>query len=214
MSQASRNQRTLFLDLDGTLLDVQDVLHRLYRDVVVELGGAPLARAEYLRLKRDGVVELDLVARAGLASNDRYTERRSALLETEEYLLSAPAFPRTEAVLSELARQRRLVLVTLRRDEKKTLEQIERAGLARYFAAVHVAHDETKAARIRRHEADALAGAALVGDTEVDVATGKELDIVTIAVASGIRSRQALARLGPDHVVDAIDELAPLLATL
>jgi len=53
--------------------------------------------------------------------------------------------------------------------------------------------------------------AAYVGDTIEDVEMGKAAGVMTIAIAGGFSSREALERAGPDRLIESLDELADLL---
>ena len=86
--------------------------------------------------------------------------------------------------------------------------------MAQYFAETLSGHtdsstDELKACLIAQKVRDT--GGIIIGDTEADVLAGKRLSLVTIAVASGIRSRQYLQALEPDYLIDSIVALPGIL---
>ena len=53
----------------------------------------------------------------------------------------------------------------------------------------------------------------MVGDSITDVNTARAARVPVIAVSFGYRS-ETLEELGPDHVVDRLDEIPPLLGKL
>jgi phosphoglycolate phosphatase-like HAD superfamily hydrolase len=52
----------------------------------------------------------------------------------------------------------------------------------------------------------------MIGDTEADVISGKQLGMRTFAVTSGIRDQAFLADLEPDYIVGGVAEVVVLLA--
>ncbi len=53
--------------------------------------------------------------------------------------------------------------------------------------------------------------AIMIGDSDVDIATGKNAGISTCAVSWGFKSREELLALEPDYLVDNTDELLRIL---
>ena len=53
-----------------------------------------------------------------------------------------------------------------------------------------------------------------VGDSEVDICSGKELDMLTVAVTYGIRSKEFLEKLEPDFYLDNLSEIVEILENM
>jgi len=51
----------------------------------------------------------------------------------------------------------------------------------------------------------------VVGDTETDIFLGRESNLRTIVVSNGIRSREMLETLNPDHLIENISEITRLI---
>lgn len=207
----------VLLDLDGTVLDVLPRYHRLHCDAVRSAGGDPLAETEYWQAKREGVPELDLLARTGLAPEAaaRAEESRLRRIESPRYLALDRLWPWTETALDALGRLAPLVLVTLRRHPGRLGRQLGRLGLDRFFARVVAGGGdgtpEAKAGLLRDAGLGGLEGSVLVGDTEVDVASGRALGLRTIALRCGIRSPARLASWDPDHLLDDLRQVPDVL---
>lgn len=206
----------LFLDLDGTVLDVAPRYQRLHADLVTEAGGRPLPIAEYWDLKRRRTPEREILARAGISSAaaTEIAARRDLLIEGEAYLRLDQPWPWSGDVLTELGRLAPLVLITLRRHRDHALSQLAALGLDRHFAHVLIGRSdgtaEAKAALALEIDPDPCS--VLVGDTEVDIASGKALGFLTVAVASGLRDADHLAAAGPDLLLDDLRQLPGRLA--
>ncbi len=205
------------LDLDGTVLDVAPRYRRLHRDVVARHGGVPLDPAEYWRAKRDAVPEPEILARAGLggaAAAAAETARQRALEERRYLRLDRP-WPWTEAALDALGLLAPLVLVTLRRHADRLAWQLERLALhgrfARLVSGPGDGTPECKARLLREAGAADVRDAVVVGDTEVDVASGRAVGALTVALGCGIRSPARLAACRPDLLLDDLGQVAARL---
>lgn len=210
----------IIVDLDGTLLDVAPRYRRLHRDVVVRHGGRPLDGDDDWQAKRDGALEANLLALAGLtgaAASAADAARRSSL-ESRRYLRLDAPWPWTEAALDALGRLAPLVLVSLRRHADRLAWQLDRLGLRRRFAHVVCGPStgdlEIKARLLRDAGLACPGGAVFIGDTEVDIASGRALGALTVAVGCGLRSPERLRSSQPnllfDHLGHAAHELAAL----
>lgn len=209
----------IFLDLDGTLLDVEPRYQKLHEDVVRRHGGEPLDPADYWQAKREGVPEPELLARAGLAPENVAAAVEDRLLRIEErrYLTLDRPWPWTKDVLRALERTAPLVLVTVRKNADRVLWQLDRFRLRRLFRRVVIGPgDGTPEAKVglllqAGFFGIHLRGAVLVGDTEIDIASGRRLGVETIAVASGLRSPDRLAAWQPDALLDDLRQLSGYL---
>ncbi|HKH43104.1 MAG TPA: HAD family hydrolase [Thermoanaerobaculia bacterium] len=207
----------IFLDLDGTVLDVLPRYHRLHCDAVRRAGGEPLDEGEYWQAKREGIPELDLLARTGLAppAAARAAEVRLRRIESRRYLALDRLWPWTETVLNALARIAPLVLVTLRHHPGRLGWQLGRLGLSGSFERVVAGGGdgtpEAKARLLRDAGLGGLEGSVLVGDTEVDIASGRALGLRTIALRCGIRSPASLAPWDPDLLLDDLRQVPDVL---
>jgi len=208
----------VFLDLDGPILDVSPRYHALYSELAAEAGLEVWDRATYWDAKRHRVSEADIYRRcgAGDARADRLAERRRELIETRSFLKLDRPWPWAPAALERMAAQRTLVLVTQRNHEDLVAWQLERYDLRDFFVAVVVGRgDDTREAKRGLLEARGYGvgdDAVFVGDTEVDVCSGKALGAYTVAVRSGIRADEFLLGCEPDELVDDLAAVAELLS--
>ena len=211
--------RYLFLDLDGPLLDVSERHHRLHVDLVRGRGGTPLARDAYWEAKRARIPEPEILARTGLSPGAAVAvaTSRLRLIETRRYLRLDVPWPWTVPTLETLARLGLpLVLVTVRSSPFLLGWQLAALGLRRFFERVLVgAGDKTpeaKAALVRQEGLGSREGSVLVGDTEIDIASGRALGVHTVAVRCGIRNEALLREWSPDALLDDLRQLPDHLA--
>ncbi len=204
------------VDCDGPLIDVSARYARIHSELAAEFSGRPLPLPEYWRLKRARVSEVEIFTRTGLTIDDAEAASAERLrrIETERYLHHDRAWDFAETVLRQLRDAglvQRAVLVTQRVSRQRTLDLLQRVGLARLLDGVVVGRgDNTLTAKVgtlRAASVNVSQPAVFVGDTEVDIASGQALGARTVAVLSGIRSRELLEACGPDVIMDDIREL-------
>ncbi len=197
------SRRWIFLDLDGPVLDVSWRYHHVHRDLVLRHGGRPLDREEYWEAKRNRVPEAEILTRAGV-SPEADSERLRDLEAPESLALDRP-WPWTVAVLEDLAGWGPLALVTLRNHRDRLADQLAALDLVLPFKRIVAGRgDGTREAKVGLLRDSGIAwgpGSVLVGDTEVDVASGKALGLRTIALTCGIRSRALLESWAPDALL-------------
>ncbi len=209
----SREVSTVFLDLDGPVLDVADRYHRLHADLVSRRGGRPVDAETYWQAKRDRVPEAEILGWTRLPPDAAAAvlRMRGQRIESPRYLCLDRPWPWTAAALAALAELAPLVLVTLRRPRGRLDRQLAALNLDRHFSrSVAGPGDgtrEAKAALLRSAGVPVPAGSAFVGDTEVDVAAGRSLGLLTIALRCGIRGDAAIASCDPDQLLDDLRQV-------
>jgi phosphoglycolate phosphatase len=210
-------ERWIFLDLDGTLLDVSRRYHHLHRDLVRRHGGRPLAAEDYWALKRSRTPEPEILARTGVPpeAGAEISAAREHSFEERRYLRLDRPWPWTAAVLAALAPYGPLALVTLRSHSDRLLWQLKALGLHAPFARVISGRGDgtpqAKAGLVRAAGIDPAPGSLLVGDTEVDVASGTALGVRTVALTCGLRDAARLAAWAPDLLLDDLRGLPSAL---
>ncbi len=211
----------VFFDLDGPLLDVSERYYRVHREIVAGHPVPALGKEEFWEMKRRQVPVDALVAGADPALTPaQYREKWLERIERPEFLAYDRVVPGALEVLRTLQERHALYLVTLRRDGETLRWQLDRLGMHPAFRQVFwgqrdgVPGCQIKVERIRTAGL-ARARDVIVGDSEVDVLAGRELGMVTIATANGIRSADFLAQVaGAAVVIPDITALLPILDAL
>lgn len=203
----------IFLDLDGPVLDVSRRYHQVHQDVVERFGGWPLPRMAYWEAKRNLVAEAEILARTGLPPEvaAQAEAERLRWIEAAKYLELDEPWPWMGEVLEELDGLGQLALVTLRQHPDRLERQLIRTGLSLYFDHVIAGRgDGTPAAKAPLLRGSGISwgpGSVLVGDTEVDVASGRALGLRTAAVGCGIRNPAVLALWSPDALFEDLRQV-------
>ena len=117
--------------------------------------------------------------------------------------------------LEQLSGKAKLAVITMRFMPKQLIiKELEQHSLARYFAHVVTALDTQKPkpspeALIKAVEAldVQMCDCVIVGDSVSDVRAGKAAGIWTVAVLSGLFSREELSKTSPDLIISDVTEL-------
>lgn len=212
----SRRFDLLILDLDGTLVDSQDLLVGLVNDVLQEAGcpaadptavaatiGLPLA--EVFRRAVPGVpdhrIEALCTTFRGRADRQEFVERFRLYVDVAPTLASLRA-----AGL-------RLVVGTSK-GRATTNDIVEHCGIAECIDEVIGGDTVTRGKPHPEmvHRAQALFGTPpqrtlMVGDTSFDIEMGQAARVATCAVTYGMHAAAALRQLRPDFVIDRFEQL-------
>jgi phosphoglycolate phosphatase len=207
----------LFMDLDGTILDVKARHYATYVEILSmqDIRGQPLPEKEYWGLRREQkpIDEILRMSRLFPPKFKTFMERFDARIETPEMLALDAIRTGTETALGKLYTKTPIILVTQRKDSENLTSQLASLKLNKYFAATLSGAPE----RARRFDKDARwkhkAGlirqrykilpteAVYLGDTETDVKAGKSLGFEVYLLEGGHRTKELQMKADPDRIV-------------
>jgi pyrophosphatase PpaX len=213
--------RALLLDLDGTILDTQELIFRCYSDTLrAELG--LLGNRE----SWDPMVGLPLeeIFAAALAPCERrpvlieglVSSYRARMLTLDAHVRPFPGMPEALAALRD--RGVRLAVVTTKHSTLAG-RHLELMRLSSLFEAVVTGdrcefrkpHPEPFLRALDLLGA-APAEAAGIGDTPYDIRSARAAGLLTAGAAWGASDRAALEAAGPDHLFEHPKDLLTLTA--
>lgn len=208
----------LFLDFDGTMLDVIDRCWAVHSLAVRSFGKRPISKERYARLRRRAYYEKKI-----------YEEKYSALpnevllayeiwksnIEKPKYLSQDKLHEGVKPALRKLALRYTLILVSSRKNEKAAMAQVKRLGIASFFEELRFPGSDgepwKKKYLVMKEYGGKVAG--IVGDTEVDVVAGNEFGARTFAVLNGLRTRGYLEKLHPYKICKDMRAVADVLTS-
>jgi HAD superfamily hydrolase (TIGR01509 family) len=206
--------KAILLDLDGTIVDSREAL----------LEAARTAFALFNRKIDDIHIVTEIPKR--LEQNMPIQDLLKGI-DTEEFLdiylktyyraTATKAKPMLDIAktLEKLSQKSALAVVTMRHVPKKdVIKELETLGLARFVKHVVTAKDNYRP----KPSPEALTSAAMelnvstgecavVGDSVVDIRAGKAAGTMTVAVLSGIYSRDELMVEKPDLILQSVNQL-------
>jgi len=216
--------KALLIDLDGTLVDSTRAYKEAGRAGFAAIGlpnfnDDKIAFEVARRLERNLPID-DLFARFHIGEKveerffPSYLEAYYSVVHVKSKLL-----PKARETIQALSQNFPLALITLRYVlQEQVMEELRRLRLMKYFRTVVTALDVKKP----KPSPDALLIAAerlkvkiqdcaVVGDSVVDVQAGKSAGAKTIAVLSGLFTREELAEQKPDLIIKDINSLPDFL---
>lgn len=198
----------IFFDLDGTLLDVSKKYHLAHTLAAKKNKLKPLSFKRYWTLKRrkiseDRIIKLDPL----LKTFKLYEDERIKLLENQTILKNDQLFAGIKDLLEKLKKNSTLYLITLRKNRRSLKDELSRLGIRAYFKTILSASPsnhpvQTKISLLKKVKFSKED--IMVGDTEVDIITAKKMGIRSVAVMSGIRTRNSLNQFRPDFLIENV----------
>ncbi|MCZ3366995.1 HAD family hydrolase [Methanobacterium veterum] len=205
---------TIFLDLDGTLLDTSPRHYKLYQDILNKRGvsESKVSPEKFWNMKRTGIKTRNILpASFSEEAVISFEEEWLQKIEKKSYLQYDEPFPKTKKVLSCLNNEFDLVLVTLRNNKENLHWELSKLGLQSYFKSI-ICGKGPKKKLVEDYLRDSpYEKCIIIGDTEEDIKTGLELKITTVSVTWGIRSRAFLEDFNPDFCTDSFQEIIDII---
>lgn len=165
-----------FVDLDGTLINVQERLYRLF----VKLANVPeVPFEEYWRLKNQGFLQHDMLKRVGFPEDKIDEFRHNWLFEIEkkEWLSYDFKQPGVEGFLQKLSEQFRLALWTNRQSKENVLWELERLGLIQWFPQILITERKCTKKELLDSVKKNTVECIVIGDTVEDKIAAEECGI-------------------------------------
>jgi len=224
-----RCPRVILFDLDGTLVEFCIDYLAARREALRLLESRGYLRELKFTLK-DSIFFMDREIKQLLKFKgepaSKYDDIHSGLMAIVERYESQAAdrtklLPYVRETLEELRRMGlKLVLFTADGDEAMNAI-VEKTAIRHLFDKLVSRGSSIEVKPHPKHVTLAMASsnatpeeAVVVGDSVVDILSGKHIDAITVGVTTGLSSRQSLAEAGADYLVDSITELPPLIRRL
>lgn len=209
----------LLFDVDGTLLTAGEAPRRALAEAMTAVWGTPGPVTDHdFSGKTDPQIVRELLAREGLPGDvvergleralDLYVDRLLVHLRDDP---EAGLLPGVAELVPALAREPRAALALLTGNVAAGARvKLGRFGIWTHFATGAFGSDDAERNRlpaVALERARARWGVAfppervfVIGDTPLDIAAGRAVGAVTVAVDTG-RSRGRLSEHGPDHLL-------------
>ncbi len=186
--------RALIFDLDGTLIDSKlDLIHAV-NAMLTEMGRAKLSDEVISSYIGHGAPMLVSRALGGVAKEEELSRGLAFFLDyyEEHKLDNTCLYPETAETLAKLSEQKIAMAVLTNKPVKISVRILEALGAAKYFRAIYGGNSfETKkphpqgAKAILSEFRVSAADAMMVGDSEVDIQTARNAQMIATAVNYG-----------------------------
>ncbi|MCX8151022.1 MAG: HAD family hydrolase [Candidatus Bathyarchaeota archaeon] len=213
MNNIKLKVKGILLDLDGTVLDTKDAYVAAAKNAFKKLGLCEPKNGIALEIPKRIEQKLPLADLVGCDSSqflDVYLKGFYNISSNK-----TRPFPHVIETLAALSQKAKLAIITMRFVPKEiVIKELKQFGLEGHFTQVFTALDTDKPkpspeALIKAAKAIdvKMDECAIVGDSVIDVQAGKAAQTNTVAVLSGLYSREELAKTNPDLIIKNIKEL-------
>ncbi|MCJ7762009.1 HAD family hydrolase [Candidatus Bathyarchaeota archaeon] len=205
--------KAILFDLDGTIVDSRDAYVEAAKTAFQTMGlESPTMQTSLQipkRLEQSLPID-DLTHTNTTRFLDIYLKTFYAITEVK-----TKPIPNIHAALENLQQKAKLALITMRNVPKITVaKELQQFGLAQYFTYILTAQDIDKPKPSPEALIKALKSidvqicdCLIVGDSVIDINAGKAAGAKTIAVLSGLYTKQELAKLNPDLILKNVTQL-------
>jgi phosphoglycolate phosphatase len=212
----------VIFDVDGTLVDSQNMIVAAQREAFAACGLEPPSRARAL-----SIVGLSLPeAFTALVGADGPVDALSAAYKDAFGRLRAdpaseePLFPGAQALIARLAARTDVLLgIATGKSRRGVAHILDRHGWRAVFATIQTADDapsKPDPTMLRQAMAEtgiAPEAAIMIGDTSFDMGMAKAAGVRPVGVAWGYHPVAALREAGADTIIDTFEAFDPLLAS-
>jgi len=218
MEKPKLEVKGIILDLDGTIVDS--------REAYVEAAKAAFAAIRQENVDIEIATEIPRRLEQNLSINNMINGINAkkflhAYLKSyyKVTAIKTKPIPNVSETLKKLSQKAKLALVTMRHvPREKVIRELENFGLAKYFQLVVTALDTSQPKpspealiRCAKQLGIQISECAVVGDSVADVRTGRNVGAKTVAVLSGIFTREELEMEKPNLILKSINELPDFL---
>jgi len=216
MVQHKIRVKALLIDLDGTIVDITELCTEAAKEAASKLRlqnidteiGLEIAKKLQSNLSLD-----EVFAKFGM---NKGVGQEFLKIFLKSWYNIAPMkttlLPNVQTTLQKLSKHFKLALITRRNMPREPIvRELERLGLTQFFKLIVTSQDvedpkPSPQAFIRAadHLTVPIRDCAVVGDSIVDIQAGKAARAKTIAVLSGLFSREELEAQKPDLIIKNI----------
>ncbi len=194
----------IFIDLDGTLVDPTDRIFGIFKNLVPE---CQLSKNDYWKLKKNGMSNHSILQKRFNYLNNQIKDFHDKwMLKIEEinWLRKDKLFNGVKESLKQLNNTSELYLLTNRRKTNLVYSQLKNLNIDIYFKEILVAGKLGKSEILKKITLNKQDW--IIGDTVDDIKVGKNNNILTASVSSGVSSKDYLLKNNPDLILDYFTE--------
>ena len=209
-------KQLIIYDLDGTLVDTAEDIAQSLNHMLRALGARPMTRAEVVPLIGRGLRHL---VAGCLKTEDAHSIERGMKIYrahyTEHLLDHTVLYPSAQRLLEHFKEKKQAVVTN--KPNPFTQDILTGLDVAHYLIEVIAGDsgyprkpDPTGVRAIMDKSRVSPDGTVLVGDSPIDVETGRNAGVLTVAVQYGFGDATQLIAAKPDAIVNNLDELIEL----
>lgn len=209
-------KKLIAYDLDGTLVDTREDIILAANHMLTSLGHSPISGEAIKSYVGRGLH--DLVKSCLRATDEKEVEKGAKVYRRyygEHMMDHTCLYPGAKETLEHFKNRRQMVVTN--KPSPFSEQMLEKLGVAGYLSVILTGSsdhppkpDPTGLLRVLEREKIAPEDALLVGDSEVDLETGRRAGMETVLIAHGFVSRDALESRKPEWLVGNFEEFLAL----
>ncbi|MDA3864348.1 MAG: HAD family hydrolase [Deltaproteobacteria bacterium] len=215
-----KNDKLLIFDLDGTLIDTRKDIVRAVNLTLDKLGFPRCGFEEIISRVGYGPGQLILkcIHRQLEPEDQEKAKKTFSRVYQENLIEDSDFFPGMKALLKSLNTFNKAIVTNKSTPHlKKTLHILQGKDYFDLYQGIDENNppkpDPAVTLKIMRTLKIDPQDTLFIGDSEIDLQTGKNAGVKTCGVLWGYRSRKELARENPDYLVENIARLKELILT-
>jgi len=201
------NIETIFIDLDGPILDGKYKHYKCYADIINKYGGKPIDIESYWNMKRSKIKRTILLEMSNFQSDySTFYEEWLENIEKVQYLELDVIKPFAKETLNQWKKVvNNIILVTMRQNRENLIYQLGKLNILNVFNEIITCSPLITNSKYEALKGKDFGNAVFIGDTEEDMNTAKALNITSIAVTNGLRQKEFLsANIYVEEIKDLI----------
>lgn len=204
---------TIFLDFDGTLVDVMPRFHAIFSEYLTQKGYPSPDVDEYRRLKQSHSYDPEIFKVLGFEIDWKdYRTWKMERVESLDYLRLDRLIGDPHQVIAQIRQKGySVVLLSARMEKENLMLELKWLGIHDLFDSVIVTERYEEDSKARALAGLVGEGDIIVGDSETEVIASRELGIKHFGVATGLRSPGFLFEQGARVVLRDYTVLPELL---
>jgi pyrophosphatase PpaX len=210
--------RTILFDLDGTILDTNELIIQSFMFTLEGKAVIPFSREDIISHMGKPLTEQLQLFSGREEIQDLLTAYRKFYYDNHDALVTA--FPQVKEVVSQLHGMGIKLGVVTSKIQKTSLLGLKLCGIDTYMHPIITIEDVV---RPKPHpEGIQLALKAIdgepestimVGDSQYDIQAGQAAGVTTVGVAWSLKGQELLQSFKPDYIIQDMRELIALVAT-
>lgn len=205
------SKKCVVFDFDGTLVDVEEVMLRVYRELSRKRGWPELSKKDIANLRVGGARAAMDMLKIKFWQLPRVL--KSGRAEYKKHSNEIVAFPHIEEVIASL--RKNCDIYVLSSNNERTVEKILKAnnlgeGLTVLKGSSLFGKDKPLKKLIRSHGYDPK-NSWMIGDESRDVEAGKKAGLKTIGVAWGLQGEKGLRPVQPNFIAKTPKDILKII---
>lgn len=218
MENKKLKAKGIVLDLDGTIVDSKEAYLEAVKTAFAAIGQKTFDTKMVTEIPKRLEQNLPIHDRVKGIDPQKFLEAYLKAYYQATATKTKP-MPKISDTLKKLSEKAKLALITMRYVPKEEVtRELEKFGLAKYFQYIITAldtHDPKPSPeaimKCARQLGIKTSECLVVGDSVADIRAGKKGGTKTVAVLSGIFSREELQREKPDLILESVNQLPDFL---